>query len=92
MERAPDLLVTSGPYALCRNPMYLGHLIFTVGLALTLHSPMAAALTVERARRFWRRVRIDEERLEHIFGDQYRAYRHRVKRWIPGLLFLTESR
>jgi protein-S-isoprenylcysteine O-methyltransferase Ste14 len=92
MERPPDRLVTSGPYALTRNPMYLGHLIFTLGLALTFRSPLGVVLMVERARRFSRRVRIDEERLERIFADEYRAYRHRVKRWVPGLIFLTGGR
>jgi protein-S-isoprenylcysteine O-methyltransferase Ste14 len=33
METPPDRLVTSGPFAFCRNPMYLGHIIFLAGLA-----------------------------------------------------------
>ncbi len=82
MQGLPKRLVTSGPYALSRNPMYLGHILFTLGLALVFRSPLAAALVVERARRFSHRVRVDEERLERIFGDEYRAYCRRVKRWI----------
>lgn len=85
MERPPDRLVTSGPYALSRNPMYLGHMLFTLGLALVFRSPVGAALVMERARRFQRRVRVDERRLEQIFGDEYRNYSRRVKRWIPGV-------
>ena len=34
MDTPPERLVTSGPFARCRNPMYLGHLIFLAGLAL----------------------------------------------------------
>jgi protein-S-isoprenylcysteine O-methyltransferase Ste14 len=35
---------------------------------------------------FDRRVREDEERLAGLFGDDYRDYCRRVKRWIPGIL------
>jgi len=35
---------------------------------------------------FDRRVRDDEARLSALFGDRYREYRARVKRWIPGIL------
>src|ERR671910_3597963 len=46
LETPPERLVTSGPYAYTRNPMYLGHVIFLAGLALTLQSWFAAALTI----------------------------------------------
>jgi protein-S-isoprenylcysteine O-methyltransferase Ste14 len=35
---------------------------------------------------FDRRVREDERRLEGRFGEPYREYCRRVKRWIPGVL------
>lgn len=85
MERLPDRLITTGPYALCRNPMYLGHIIFTVGLIAVFRSPLAVALLLNRMARFSRQVRMDEERLERAFGEEYRAYRARVRRWVPGL-------
>ena len=82
----PERLVSGGPYRYCRNPMYLGHLIFLAGLAFALDSWLAAALFVFHAAWFDRRVRDDEARLSTLFGDSYREYRARVKRWIPGLL------
>ena len=82
----PESLVNGGPYRWCRNPMYLGHLIFLAGLAFALDSWLAAALFVFHAAWFDRRVRDDEARLSALFGDSYREYRARVKRWIPGLL------
>jgi len=78
----PAALVTDGPYAITRNPMYLGHLIFAAGLVGATRSPLAVALFLERLVRFRRRVAIDEARLERLFGDEYRAYRQRVPRWI----------
>jgi len=82
----PERLVTGGPYRFCRNPMYLGHLIFLAGIAFALDSWLAAAVFVFHAAWFDRRVRDDETRLIALFGDPYRGYLARVKRWIPGLL------
>jgi protein-S-isoprenylcysteine O-methyltransferase Ste14 len=82
----PERLVTGGPYRFCRNPMYLGHLIFLAGLALSLRSWLAAAVFVFNAVWFDRRVRADEARLAELFGEPYRDYAARVRRWIPGIL------
>ena len=82
----PERLVVGGPYRCCRNPMYLGHLIFLAGLMLALHSWIAAGVFAFHLAWFDRRVRDDETRLAALFGDPYREYLARVKRWIPGLL------
>jgi len=82
----PERLVTGGPYRYCRNPMYLGHLIFLAGLVLALHSWIAAGVFAFHLAWFHRRARDDEARLAELFGDPYREYLARVKRWIPGLL------
>lgn len=86
MAGLPDSLVTSGPYRLTRNPMYLGHLIYSAGLVLTFRSPVAMVLAATRVIYFQMRVTRDEARLEKLFGAQYVEYRQKVKRWIPGLL------
>lgn len=86
MDTPPERLVTSGPFAWCRNPMYLGHMIFLAGLALTLHSELAAAITVATIVWFQLRVLRDERRLAERFGPPYLDYKARVRRWIPGLL------
>lgn len=86
MQTLPDRLLTTGPYGFCRNPMYLGHLIFSLGLMLVLRSPVAVVLAVCRCVYFTQRVQWDEERLLRRFGGEYEAYRGRVKRWLPGLL------
>lgn len=78
----PLTLVTDGPYAVSRNPMYLGHLVFMLGLVIGTRSPVAVALALRQARRFTERVRVDEKRLDQIFGAEYRRYRERVPRWL----------
>ena len=81
----PDRIISSGPYRYTRNPMYLGHLVFTLGLAVTFWSWFALLILVGRAIWFQRRVLHDEGRLQQLFGAEYDAYRARVKRWIPGV-------
>ena len=85
MDTPPERLVTSGPFALCRNPMYLGHLIFLAGLALGLRSWAGAVLALGAAVWLQFRVRRDERRLAERFGEPYMQYCSRVKRWIPAV-------
>ena len=82
----PDRIVDTGPYRWVRNPMYLGHLIFFAGIAVTLASWIALAVLVFHVFWFDRRVREDEAHLAERFGEPYRDYCRRVRRWIPGVV------
>jgi protein-S-isoprenylcysteine O-methyltransferase Ste14 len=86
MDTPPERLVTTGPFACCRNPMYLGHIIFLLGLTLSLGSVLAAVITAATVMWFQFRVRRDEKRLTERFGQPYVDYAARVGRWVPGLL------
>jgi protein-S-isoprenylcysteine O-methyltransferase Ste14 len=79
----PERLVETGIYARTRNPMYLGHILYLVGVALTFQSWFAAAIAVARSIWFHFRVLKDERGLAQRFGEAYLAYTRRVKRWIP---------
>ena len=85
ISKPPERIVERGPYRWVRNPMYLGHLLFFAGLAIALWSWLGALLLAAHAVWFDRRVREDEARLTELFGDPYREYCRRVKRWIPGV-------
>lgn len=80
----PDRLVTDGPYALSRNPMYLGHLVFLGGLTLATRSPLALAVSASLVPWFRERARQDERRLSERFGSDFEDYCRRVPRWLPG--------
>lgn len=86
MDTPPERIIARGPYRYVRNPMYLGHLVFMAGLALTFWSWFALILLAARAAWFQARVLKDEARLRQIFGADYTAYCARVQRWIPGVL------
>ena len=86
LETPPERLVSVGPYAFTRNPMYLGHVIFLTGLTLTLKSWFAGLITIAVAGWFHSRVLSDDKNLIKRLGQPYLDYQARVKRWIPGLL------
>lgn len=79
----PERLVESGIYRWTRNPMYLGHILYMIGVALTFQSWLGAVIAVARTVWFHFRVLKDERGLEQRFGEAFLAYKTRVKRWIP---------
>jgi len=79
----PKALVTGGAYRLSRHPMYLGLVLILIGIAVLLGSltpfGVAALFAVLVDRLF---ARPEEVRLERIFGEQWRRYRGKVRRWL----------
>ena len=80
---APMALVTQGPFAFSRNPIYLGDMLVLIGASLWWQAwtsmilvPLFGVLLV---RRF---IEPEEARLEAAFGEQFVAYKSRVRRWI----------
>lgn len=77
------LIVTTGPYSITRNPMYVGLIGVYAGASLLLDTWWAFALlpvvvlTIDRAV-----IQREERYLASAFGSDYAAYRARVRRWI----------
>jgi protein-S-isoprenylcysteine O-methyltransferase Ste14 len=81
--RATTRLVTSGPYRISRNPGYLGMTLGYAGTALLFGALWPFATLVPTLIAVDRGVIAREERyLEHAFGDEYRQYKRRTRRWI----------
>lgn len=81
--RAARVLVAAGPYRFTRNPMYLGMSLFGLAVALAFASLSVALLTLLAAMIVDRAViRREEAYLARRFGEQYRAYCQRVRRWL----------
>lgn len=76
-------LVVTGPYRLTRNPMYLGFTFLYLGVSLWVNTlwPLLA-LPVILLTMQWGVILREEAYLERRFGDEYRAYRARVRRWL----------
>jgi protein-S-isoprenylcysteine O-methyltransferase Ste14 len=85
-------LVDTGPFALVRNPLYVGNIALWVGFALTARLPwLAPVLGIVLALEYHAIVRWEEELLEARLGDRYRSYAARVPRWIPRARPSTRS-
>jgi protein-S-isoprenylcysteine O-methyltransferase Ste14 len=77
-----SVLVTSGILGWTRNPMYLGMAVFYIGLAVILNSLAALVLLpVVLAIVQTQVIAREEAYLERAFGDEYVAYKTRVRRW-----------
>ena len=76
-------LMTEGPYAICRNPMLLGVLVYYVGVIVLLGSVGAVLVFVAYALVMAFQVSREERRLEADFGEAYAAYKQRTKWLIP---------
>ncbi|HVZ69271.1 MAG TPA: isoprenylcysteine carboxylmethyltransferase family protein [Rhizomicrobium sp.] len=76
-------LVTRGAFAVTRNPMYLGILVFTLGIALWAGSlPMFAVPVLMFVVCNQIHIPFEEAKMRLQFGDAYDAYAARVRRWI----------
>jgi protein-S-isoprenylcysteine O-methyltransferase Ste14 len=74
----------SGPFALIRNPLYVGNIALWVGFALTARLVwLAPVIFVLLALEYHAIVRWEETLLESRLGQEYRDYAARVPRWIP---------
>ena len=77
-------LVSSGPFGLIRNPLYVGNIALWTGFALSARIPwLAPLIAVLMAVEYHAIVRWEERLLESRFGDGYRAYAAGVPRWAP---------
>jgi protein-S-isoprenylcysteine O-methyltransferase Ste14 len=82
-HHAASQLVTNGPYRFTRNPMYVGLTIAYAGGAAVINSawplillPVVLIVLVRSV------VSREEQYLTDAFGDEFAAYRSRVRRWL----------
>jgi protein-S-isoprenylcysteine O-methyltransferase Ste14 len=76
-------LVISGPYQLTRNPMYLGLVIVTLGIAICVGAwPMFVVPVAVFATANWAHIPFEEAKMRRQFGADYDSYVGRVRRWV----------
>jgi len=76
-------LVTTGPYRYSRNPLYVGANVFCFfGAALLVGSTTAVIMTALHLPLMNLMMKREERQLEQKFGDEFRAYKKRVRRWV----------
>ena len=82
-NRPTTSIVDTGPYRFTRNPIYLGMMLALVGLAIAFDSlwPLVTLVPFALVIRYGVVAR-EEAYLERMFGEVYRRYRARVRRWL----------
>ncbi len=82
-DEKPSFFITSGLYRFSRNPMYFGMTLILFGVALLLGSIAAfmgpVFFIVAMDRLF---IPQEETKMHESFGDEYEAYKKKVRRWI----------
>ena len=77
-------LTTTGPYALVRNPLYIGSFSMMFGFCLLCHDwPTLLFVAGPVTWLYWIQVRSEEQRLSGLFPAQWPGYAARVPRFIP---------
>lgn len=78
-------LVTDGPYAYARHPLYAVELITIAGTAIQFQQPWATLLALVVVALIYARTVFEEQVLTEAYPE-YAAYRMRVKRFMPGVI------
>lgn len=77
-------LVTRGPYARIRHPLYLSEAVSLLGLVVATASPfMGMVFALHCGLQYWRALN-EEKALQDAFPE-YEAYRQRTARFLPGI-------
>jgi len=75
-------LVQQGIFGLSRNPIFLGMQIMLLGLLLVLPNAVTLAIAVLGVALIQIQVRLEEDHLLRLHGEDYCAYQRRVRRWL----------
>jgi protein-S-isoprenylcysteine O-methyltransferase Ste14 len=77
-------LIDSGPFAMVRNPLYIGNILLWAGFAVSARLLWLAPIVIlVLALEYHAIVRWEERLLEERMGERYREYQRRVPRWFP---------
>ena len=85
----PGKLITLGPFALCRNPIYSSIIVFIIpALALIFHSGLIFSIALVLYLGFKISIHGETIVLRRIFGEEYERYEKSVKEILPFTMFL----
>jgi protein-S-isoprenylcysteine O-methyltransferase Ste14 len=81
--RPSKAIITTGPYRFTRNPLYVGLALLHAGVAVVIANVWALAAVVPALLMIrWGVVLREEAYLTAKFGEEYRSYKARVRRWL----------
>jgi protein-S-isoprenylcysteine O-methyltransferase Ste14 len=84
--KAGDELITTGPYAFVRHPIYTGLLLGFAGSALAVGERCGVLALVMVTVALRRKLRVEERQMRQLFSETYGTYRGQISALIPFLL------
>lgn len=79
-------LITTGPYAVVRHPIYTGILTGFLGMAIAISQVRGFIVFVLIFVAFWMKFRMEERWMRSQFGDTYAAYARQTAALVPYIL------
>ncbi|MFX1536748.1 MAG: methyltransferase family protein [Promethearchaeota archaeon] len=80
--RDPPCVIESGPFRFSRHPMYLGALLFYLGIIILTFSVIGTIYYVGVIGLYNYLARYEEMHLIQKFGQEYKSYMKKVSRWL----------
>ncbi|MGD0827914.1 MAG: isoprenylcysteine carboxylmethyltransferase family protein [Desulfobaccales bacterium] len=90
-QRSGDM-VTTGAFKYVRHPLYLGCILFYLGLALSTASLFSLVLWVAICIFYNYLASYEEKLLEAKFGEGYKIYKEQTGKWIPRMPFIYKDK
>ncbi len=79
-------LITTGPYAFVRHPIYTGILTGFLGMAIAVSQVRGFIVLILFFLAFWMKLRMEEQWMRSQFGEAYAAYARQTAALVPYLL------
>lgn len=86
MKKKGKKLINTGPYAIVRNPLYIGNIIIATGLSILSELIWIVPFIIMYLSIVYHLVALyEEKKLSERWGEEYLVYLNEVPRWIPNL-------
>ena len=93
VKKKEKILIKTGPYAMVRNPLYIGNLFIATGLSIVSELIWMVPFVILYLLIFYHLVVLHEERkLSERWGGEYATYMKEVPRWIPRVNHLQRAK
>jgi protein-S-isoprenylcysteine O-methyltransferase Ste14 len=84
-------LITTGPYSLCRNPLYFFSMVLGIGFGFCTETfTMPVVIATVLALLYYYQIKREERQLELQFNGQYKSYLETVPRFFPSYRHYSE--
>lgn len=84
-EQRPSGVVSTGAFRYVRHPLYLGSILFYIGLAVSTASLFSLALLVVIFVFYNYIASYEEKLLDQSFGEPYKVYKKKTGKWVPRI-------